>query len=428
MALSRQTQAFLDGLGMFGWKLGLDRMWAMVRELGMPQERFATIHIAGSNGKGSVARILESVYLQQGYRVGLYTSPHLISPAERIRINGRALTDSEFDALVSDLRPVLERHQATYFETMTTLAFVAFARSGVELAIVETGLGGRLDATNILQPRATVITSISLEHRQYLGDTLEAIATEKAGIIKSGAPCIVGDLETGPLAVITQACQKQQVPLIHARNRVRVEMQRRSFAGMQLTILWPAEALLVAQTRLLGRHQVANVRTALATIAELQSAFPVRLQAITDGLAAVTLPARMQVVQTERLLVLDVAHNPESMQALVETLKAIAPEKRWLVILGALQDKDVEAMMRPWQGMAAQFLCVRPPSERALDEHAFCERLRRLDLQAEALASMQDADSEAWRSLKAGQADALLVTGSHYVVGQFMQFKNIRVS
>ncbi len=427
MALSQKTQSFLNSLGMFGWKLGLDRMWAIVRELGMPQDRFKVIHIAGSNGKGSVARILEAVYLKQGYRVGVYLSPHLISPTERIRIQGRAISDSAFDSVLQNIRPVLERHQATYFEALTAMAFTAFAQSEVDLAIVETGLGGRLDATNIVQPCATAITSISLEHRQYLGDRLEAIAAEKGGIIKPETPCIVGELQPEAMAVIAQICKQQHAPLIQAREQVGAEARKRYFAGMELTIRWPGHALLVAQTRLLGRHQVTNIRTALALIAVLQTKFPVRLQAITDGLASVVLPARMQVVQTDRLMILDVAHNPESMQALVEALIDLAPDKRWLVLIGVLQDKQVDDMLESWKHLSAEFLCVQPPSDRALDARTLRDMLLGLSQRADAFASLEEADFEAWRRIKTGRADALVVTGSHYTVGPFMQMKKIRV-
>ncbi len=413
-----ETTNFLDSLGMFGWKLGLQRITRMAHELGDPQLHYPVIHIAGSNGKGSVAGILERIYRQQGCSTGLYTSPHLLDPTERIRISGQIIPESEFEQFLSEIKPVLIAHKATYFEALTLLAFLIFYEKKIDMAFLEVGLGGRFDATNIVAPACTIITSISLEHTNYLGDSVAKIAAEKAGIVKSGAPCIIGDLPVQAVEVIRGRCKELGAPFYESQDAVVLELEEIDSDGMHLC-RQQGNRKYSLQTRLTGTQQIKNIKTALAAIDVLQEKFPCSQHAVEQGIEKVQLRGRFQFWHKSPHVVLDVAHNCESMHFLNTTLRQVFGDRNYIFIIGLLADKNVQPVVQELKALHPYIFCVTPKSDRALTAADLLNAIAANDLAGQVAVDLATAFS---RALELSQPDAVIVIcGSHFVVGQFLR-------
>jgi dihydrofolate synthase / folylpolyglutamate synthase len=344
--------------------LRLDRMRALLRLLGDPQAGLRIVHLAGTKGKGSTAAMVASALTAAGLRTGLFSSPHLDRLEERMRIDGREIESGRFIDVVHAVRQaaaelegsprtVEEAGAPTFFELTTAMALVHFARQRVDAAVLEVGLGGRLDSTNVCHPLVSVITSISLDHMRQLGDTVEAIAGEKAGIVKPGVPCISGVTEPGPARVIVDACRRQGARLValgsefgyaydpprgleEAEHPAHLDYWRNTSAGRT--------SLDRVALRLLGEHQAHNAAVALATIDELNAqGWSIPESAVRRGLAEVRWPARVEVVARRPTVVLDAAHNVASIEALVRTLdESFAVQRRRLLFA----TKDIEGMLR----------------------------------------------------------------------------------
>ncbi|MCA9730679.1 MAG: bifunctional folylpolyglutamate synthase/dihydrofolate synthase [Deferribacteres bacterium] len=414
--LSAEIQHYLDSLGMFGWKLGLERMWAIADELGHPQKKFSVIHIAGSNGKGSVARLLESIYLRAGYRIGLYTSPHLVTPTERIRIAGSDVDEHDFEQNLREIQPVLLAKEATYFEALTLLAFHCFAKFHVELAIIEVGLGGRFDATNIVDPLCSIITSISLEHTDYLGNSLEKIAFEKSGIIKPGAPCIIGDLPPEAETVIKKRCDELAVELV-PNKKIGVKCIGFSALGMGLEVEYGDKTWSV-ETPLIGEHQISNIKTALSAIDKMQKVFPCFAESIDYGLQKFAFAGRFQMWRKTPTIVLDVAHNPASMACLVESLVQIFANRNFIFLIGMLKDKDAKLSLAHLLRLNPVCICITPQTSRGLRGNILQKIASEIGISASNAADVIDAFLQSVSLLD--RNTVLVVTGSHYVVGEFL--------
>jgi dihydrofolate synthase/folylpolyglutamate synthase len=401
---------FLYGLSWFGARFGLETTRQLAARVGNPQEHLRFIHVAGTNGKGSTCAMLESIYRAAGFRVGLFTSPHLVSFRERIQVNRQLISPADVVRLVAELqrlerrspdqldaspsqRADLEIGAPTLFEFVTVMALRYFAEQKCDLVIWETGLGGRLDATNIVTPLASVITNIGLDHQQWLGDTLPQIAAEKAGIIKPGVPVLTTASQPEVLAVIQSKARSQQSPL---------------------TIVSPAAAK-VASPALLGEHQQSNTALALATVETLQPKIPVAAAAMERGLQSVCWPGRLQLLirPDGRRFLLDGAHNPAGAEVLrAALLQHFAPQPRTL-ILGMLGDKDWRAMCQILAPLADRILLVPVGSERTAPPQALAESCRSVNPRAtvRSCASLPDALTHA-------AADSLVViAGSLYLIG-----------
>jgi len=239
-----QAILFLDGRIGVGWKLGLDSIRRLLVDLGNPHKNLKVVHIAGTNGKGSTAAMLESIFCSAGYRTGLYTSPHLLDVRERMQVNRKMIATDDFARLMQRIAPFIEKYNATYFETLTALAFLYFAEMHLDIVFLETGLGGRLDATNVIDPLLCIITTIGFEHTQHLGDTLEKIAGEKAGIAKTGVPCLVGELPADAERAISSTCKRQNAPFYRSSDMVRAERRawRPLFYGGRRKVFRPCAA------------------------------------------------------------------------------------------------------------------------------------------------------------------------------------------
>lgn len=360
--------------------LKLDRMLELASRLGDPHTQFPIVHVAGTKGKGSTSTMIADVLTAAGYRTGLYTSPHVRCVEERLQIDGRLCTPDEFVALIRQIHPAVDAmdrdcqtrgeagHGPTYFEITTAAALLHFVRGRVDVAVLEVGLGGRLDSTNICRPQVSVITSISFDHMRQLGNTLASIAGEKAGIIKPGVPVVTGVTEPEPLGVIRQVAARRgcecYVAGTHFHHRYGGSSPPLCNAapnsawphGWSAFDYWEDVAgirteLSGLRVGLIGRHQAANGAVALAAIGRLrEQGWEVDEAAVRNGLARVDVPARTEVVQQRPTVMIDAAHNVASAQALIEVIREMCPRgktRRRILVFAASQDKDVPAILGP---------------------------------------------------------------------------------
>ncbi len=407
--------------------LKLDRIRALLCRLGDPQSALRIVHIAGSKGKGSTAAMLDAVFREAGYRTGLFTSPHLCRVEERFRVDGQSVSPEEMRAALRDVRETVLRRPLpglTFFEVATAAGFLHFRRRRCDAVVLEVGLGGRFDSTNVCRPAVSVITSISFDHTELLGERLAQIATEKAGIIKPGIPCVSGATAPEARAVIEDVCRARRAPLRqldadfyfrhepgtvgpHGTRRPRVEVTTAARP-------WPPLEL-----NLLGGHQAANAAVAVSAVELLRVAgWHLPDAAVAAGLAGVTWPARMEVVGRRPLVVLDCAHNVASARAVVETLReSFPPGPRWLVYAGS-GDKDVAGIFRVLAPhFAGAWLTRYTHNPRAVPP----ERLAELWAAAGgSRASVADTPADAWRAARAeaGPGDLICVTGSVFLAGE----------
>lgn len=389
-------------------KLGLDNIRELLSILGDPHKKFESIHVAGSNGKGSVSAMLAAAMQANGYKTGLYTSPHLVDFRERIRINGEQISEAYITSFLEKIWQDVERLQATFFEVTTALAFAYFADSGVEIAIIETGLGGRLDATNVLEkPLASVVTSISLEHTAQLGNTLQEIAFEKAGIMKAGVPAIVNvgeDIEE----VFIKRGKELTSPVLFVKNYD------------------PSSVYKELTPPFSGIHQEKNLHTVLATLDNIDPPAlqpELSIQGIEDTHNLTGTRARLEFYDyppaREKGLkfILDVAHNPNAFKFLREYFlsQGIKP----IVIAGFAKDKDIAEIMKEIAGFASQLVCVAANSHRAIRSVELAELAK--DAGITAIASTDPTSGIEQAITLAKKGDVLLLTGSHFVVGDFLK-------
>lgn len=386
----RETIDYLFGIRRFGQKLGLETMRELVRRLGDPHRELKFIHVAGTNGKGSVAAMSHAALTAAGVRTGLYTSPHLVSFCERFQLNQNPIRPADIVRLVARIRPVAEVVGAdaafrlpTFFEFVTALALEYFREQRAEVVVWETGLGGRLDATNVVTPLVAVITSLGLEHTQYLGPTLVDIAREKCGIIKPGVPVVSAPQTPEALAVIRETAARQQ---------------------SALTVVappWPAYDI-----PLVGDHQRMNCGIAVAALRA--SGVPVPEPALRAGLSRTRWPGRFQVVGD---VVLDGAHNPPAAEWLATTVRARYPERPVLLILGVLQDKDFPRMCRILAPLATRILCCPVRNERSCDPRELARQFARAHVCPDVAAALRERRD----------GELAVVTGSLFLVGEALR-------
>jgi dihydrofolate synthase / folylpolyglutamate synthase len=411
--------------GLFHIKPGLERIRVILSALDSPEKAQPAIHVAGTNGKGSVVASLESVLRTAGYRTGLYTSPHLHSVCERIQVNGRPIDQESFVALARDVLRAERRTKTplTYFEFLTALAFLAFRQLRIDIAILETGLGGLWDATNVItKPLAAVITSIGLDHTQWLGTTEVAIARQKAGIIKSRTPVIAG-AEGDAANVIAQQAKKRHAPLLQLGRDFDVRSRGTEWHAnrQSFDFYWKGRPQRY-QTPLLGRHQVRNAALTLATIHVLrQAGFTIADHAIQQGVRSVRWPGRFQILKgTEGpTLLLDGAHNPPAMRHLIDTIReSTFKSRRKVFVFSAFKDKDYDSMIRIIAPEAASIFVCEMPSNRAALAPSLVESTRSAEINTfvreTPLAALRDAYAAADKD------DLLVVTGSLHLVGMLL--------
>ena len=406
---------YLAGLNIDSMRFGLEAITELLKLLGNPQNSYKSILIAGTNGKGSTASMAASILHSAGYKVGLYTSPHLINVRERIVVNGKKIAKSEFSRAVADVRRGLKQ-PVTYFEFLTAVAFLYFQRQQVDIAVLEVGLGGRLDATNVCKPIVSVITNIGLDHTAYLGSSLTAIAGEKAGIIKQNGICITAAKQKQVLEVLSCVCLERRAKLYSLGSDIKIKKQKDgllSYQGLNRN-------LKDLPLPLRGRHQFSNAALAVAAV-ELcaKNGFQIDDDAISRGLASTQWDARLEILQHNPLFLLDGAHNPAGMRVLCQALKKDYSYRQLIFIFGALADKDYRKMLRIIVSLSPQIIITQLKAPRAVSV-ADLERV--LNKRGYPVIVTENVTKAIERAKAiAGGRDLICAAGSLYLVGEVKQ-------
>ncbi len=405
------------GLRRFGIKLGLDVIRTILDGLGDPVT-YKTIHIAGTNGKGSIASALSSVLRIAGYKTGLYTSPHLVKFNERICINNRPISDEQVVELYQAVNKIPRKdREPTFFEFTTAMAFYEFARENVDWAIIETGMGGRLDATNIISPEISVISNVSLEHQEYLGDTIGRIAMEKGGIIKPRTPVVTGVKQDEAISVIKEIARKNLSPLYIYKKDFSVEKNGDGtfvYKGMDCVF----ENM---KTNLMGAHQTDNAALVLAACEILKkNGVEITNLAIRKGLSSNLWPGRLEIVSQNPLVILDGAHNLEAAENLSGFLKKELKSRKLTMIIGILDDKPCDEILKFLIPEGCGAILTSPRIYRALPAEKLYETAKKFTNNATKISSVKDAVEYALSN--SSPDDAICIAGSLYVVGEAKEY------
>ena len=410
-----ESSAYLTSLNIDKMRFGLKAITELLSRLGNPQKSYKTITIAGTNGKGSTAAMISSILHSAGYKVGLYTSPHLVDVRERIAVNGKKITLAEFNRTITYVKNKVEQ-PATYFEFLTAVAFMYFQRQKVDIAILEVGLGGRLDATNVCHPLVSVITNISFDHTQYLGNTLESITREKAGIIKQKGICITGARQKKVLEIMEDVCLSRWVKLYRLDRDMKIKKQKKGL----LTYRGLYRDIRNLTIPLKGEHQLSNAAVALAAI-ELcaKEGFPANDTAIEAGLKKTRWEARLEILQSKPLFLLDGAHNPAGIAALCRSLKKDFCYRRLILVFGALADKDYRRMLEKIVPLAQIIILTQLKTERTARVSAINETVLKMGRTPVITENVSQAIERALA--RAGKQDLICATGSFYLAGEIKQ-------
>lgn len=420
MSEYRKTLQFLYDLQLLGIKAGLDNIKSLLSFLGHPEERIQCIHIAGTNGKGSTAAMIASILTASGYKTGLYTSPHLVDFSERIRINGHPISEAAIVEYTRNLRSKIKERQATFFEATTAIAFQYFVDQQTDIAVIETGLGGRWDATNVVTPMLSIITNVGLEHTEYLGTTYSQIAFEKGGIIKSNISCLTGTLNKLALQTLRQIARRRAARLIHTSDVSRAEIHQCSLSGIRLDLHTKEATYRDLFVSLAGNHQAMNAQLAVLSVEELHATAFDRIseKSIREGLQSVRknsgIRGRIDVLSRKPLVVADVAHNPDAMRTLVNAMREMIVGKA-VAVFGIMRDKDHRSILEILGQLSRLMICVEPKSNRALPSREIVRESHQMRLRAIDGHSIIEGLRRA--KIEARDNELILVTGSHYVVG-----------
>jgi dihydrofolate synthase/folylpolyglutamate synthase len=407
--------AYLFGLQKYGIKFGLSKTSNLLKAFGNPHLHQKYIHIAGTNGKGSVAAMLESIWMNSGLKVALYSSPHLVRFTERFRINGKEIPPGQVADLVKDLKRVIDQTQPpTFFEVTTAMALIYFAREKPDISIMEVGMGGRLDATNVIRPMASVITNISLDHQSFLGPRLTDIAGEKAGIIKPGIDLVTAATQPQVIKVFSDTCKRRKAPFWRVGREIRY---RRN--GAQLNYYGMGRIERDLDLGLVGKHQLRNAALALAVIELIERrGFTVSSDHIREGLNKTRWPGRMQVVSKKPRIILDGAHNPDAMRNLVNSMRDAFQWKHLILVLGIMGDKDIPKIIKRIVPIADYVIYTRPEYYRAAEPQVLMKEAAPLRKKGEIIPTIPEALRKAKGRSEPG--DVILVTGSLFTVGEAM--------
>ena len=404
-------------------EFNLDRMFALMEELGDPQAKYPVIHVAGTKGKGSVSALCASALQAAGYRTGLYTSPHLLDYVERIQVDGEPISHEQMIDLVEEVKPAVAKiPKLTTFEITTALGLLAFSRNDVNAAVIEVGLGGRLDATNIVTPRVSVITSLSYDHMAVLGDTLAKIAGEKAGIIKERVPVVSAPQTDEALEVLERVAKGKGCPFVLVGRDVKFERLDSSLDGQSLRIVDNLQtSTLNVQLPLLGGHQIQNAATAYAALKA--SGLTISDEAFQKGFSQVKWPARFEVARRDPPVIFDSAHNQDSFAKLRETLEEHFPEKKVYLIFGASEDKNIPGMFAEMKPKIRKLIVTRADHPRALEPETIIQLADQARLESEAV---QPVESAFGRALDLSEKDGSIVlsAGSMFVTAEVMKAWN----
>lgn len=404
--------AYLASLDVRGIRLGLGPVKRLLARLGNPQNSYGTVLIGGTNGKGSIAAVTASILVKSGYRVGLYTSPHLVDFRERIRVNGRMISADDVDSCIDAVR-LKQAEDVTWFEFVTAMALLHFQTQDVQIGVLEVGMGGRLDATNVSRPMVSVISNISLEHRDYLGNRLEEIAREKAGIISKGTACITAARQESVRNLLADACRRNKARLYVLGKDFRVRKNRDGtfdYCGLN-------DRFRGISCPLIGRHQLQNTATALAVIERLRAqGMSITPDDVLQGVSDTRWEGRLEVVGKSPQILLDGAHNPAGIAALCRALREEFSYRKLTVVFGVLSDKDAGGMLGPLCRIADRLILTKPDVSRASSTEAVFAAARAHHSVISIFENSGDAVSHALKT--AAKGDLICITGSLYLVGE----------
>jgi dihydrofolate synthase / folylpolyglutamate synthase len=417
----RQALDYLYGLEKFGMIFGLAKVGAILAAIGNPHQTFGAIHIGGTNGKGSTAAMMASILEKEGYRVGLYTSPHLVRFTERIKINGKEIEQEEVASLTSWMREKIEAAGVappfTFFDFTTAMALAYFSRKRVDVAILEVGLGGRLDSTNIVDPLLSIVTNIERDHEEVLGRGILKVATEKAGIIKKNRPFITAATQPRVLRLFSETCRKKKAPFYQVEKDFRYLRPAEGifdYEGLERT-LWNV------RVNLNGYHQMINATTALGAMEVLDGlGYRVSTEAMVQGLQSVKWPGRLEMISSSPRVIVDGAHNPAGAEALREALRKEFSYRRLILLTGIMKDKAFESILHILSPLADRILLSRPHLARAAPPGALLKALGPDRVKAEPIEDFEKA-IEAGLAMT-GEEDLFCITGSLYTVGEAISY------
>lgn len=420
-----QQLPMFQRVGKAAFKKDLSNIIQLCDALGQPQQSYPCVHIAGTNGKGSVTHMIGAVLQESGYKVGYYTSPHLIDFRERIKINGEYVTEAFVVAFTEKVKPLIETIQPSFFEITVAMAFQYFAEEAVDIAVIETGMGGRLDSTNIVQPLLSVITNVGFDHQQFLGDTLPDIAFEKAGIIKPGTPVVIGEYHPETAPTFTDIAFSRQAPILFAKDYVQTSLLEHQLDHITLSVRAPlpydVDQLAVGTGAL---YQVKNVTTTIMALSQLmQRDVSIPKQALLNGLRhfaeIAAFIGRWQVIQTEGPMVLtDCAHNPQGMEQVMAQVATLSFNQLHIV-LGTVSDKKLKPFLAVMPPNATYYFCM-PNIPRGLAAPSLAKAAEQANLQGETYESVVTAYQAALAA--AGPNDLVYVGGSIFVVAELLGF------
>lgn len=412
-------------IGAAAYKADLDNTLALCRLLLNPHQDFPSVHVAGTNGKGSVSHLITSILQESGLKVGLYTSPHLMDFRERIRINGEMIPKNKVTSFIANYKEAFGSIGLSFFEMTVGLAFDYFREEKVDLAVLETGLGGRLDSTNVVTPVLSVITNIGHDHQAFLGDSLKKIAAEKAGIIKANVPVVIGETQNETTGVFLRVSSERNAPITFADQHFSLVNSRDNVSG---TILDGFDVLrdglpygLTLESPLKGYYQVRNLVTVIQSVEILQEAgFTIPKRCMERGIRNVLqntgLRGRWQIIGRNPLIICDVGHNPEGIQYTINQLASL-DHHRLHFVFGVVADKEIQQVLSLLPRDAMYYFC-RADIPRALDAHQLAEEARRAGLQGKAYSSVRKALASA--RLRAHQHDIIFVGGSTFIVAEVL--------
>jgi dihydrofolate synthase/folylpolyglutamate synthase len=404
----------------------LDRMLAFIDALGNPQRDYATVHVAGTSGKGSTSTMIAAALQAAGRRTGLHTKPHLASVTERARIDGLAIPDDVFGDLIGELRTVgdqiaYEHGKPTYYETLLALAFVWFSRSDVDIAVIEAGIGGKLDGTNVLQPRVAVITNVGFDHTEILGDTLEEIARDKAGIAKPGVPLVSDARDPGARRTIEEVAASVGAPFISVADTTTIESRPGERYGQSFALVTPEDRYEIALP-ILGGFQQRNAATAVRALEQLAPPLRPSREEIETGLARTIVPGRMEYFPSHPGVVFDIAHNPDKAASLAEALAATFPGRRFIFVIAIGEVKDTREVLRPFVELGGTFVFTSfsVDGKDASRPQRLASIAGELGAWGRAISEPVEAFNIARRN--AESSDIVVVTGSTYVVATLREW------
>jgi len=412
----KENIEYIESLKRFGIKEGLTQIKSLCNTLDNPQNSYPTIHIAGTNGKGSTSTLIAKMLELAGYRVGLYTSPYIHNFNERIQINSMSISDNQLDILITNLRNKIDNQnlEATFFELITAITFQHFKNENVDIAVIETGLGGKLDSTNIINSKLSVITNIGLDHCDYLGKTKKEITLKKAGIIKSNQTFITSEKEIGLIEILKQTCKENNTKFINANDKIQATKISNNLDQQIFSTFGLLNETLT--TPLLGDHQIQNILTAITTIKNLEG-YSISDEDIKKAINETIIPGRIQIISKKPLIILDAAHNPEGIQSIANFIKPL--KNKSTLVIGMTQDKKHDEMLEP---LASQFQKVITTEGNYKPTKAthLADKVRKYNGNVVPIKEISHAIEQAL--IRSKKEDTILITGSMYMVSDALNY------